>query len=94
MDNTLFSSLTSTITTDIGYALSAVMTVCALILGAQVGYRLYLRFTDGSDGDGGNDSENDAKWEEYYDEHGQEIEDMIHEHELAEDGDSRDTNIW
>lgn len=44
MDNTFFGSITDAVTTNVGFALTAVVTVCALILGATVGYRVYKRF--------------------------------------------------
>jgi hypothetical protein len=40
-----FSALTTALTTEVGSALTAVVSVAALILGASVGYRVYKRFT-------------------------------------------------
>lgn len=40
-----FSSLTTSLTTEVGSALTAVVSIAALILGATVGYRVYKRFT-------------------------------------------------
>ena len=44
-DNTFFSGITTQVASPIGMALSSVITICALILGATVGYRIYKRFT-------------------------------------------------
>lgn len=44
MDNTFFSGMSTSITGVVGMALTAVVIVAALILGATVGYRLYKRF--------------------------------------------------
>jgi hypothetical protein len=40
-----FEALTTALETEIGSALTAVVSVAALILGATVGYRVYKRFT-------------------------------------------------
>jgi len=45
MDNTFFSGMTTSVTGPVEMALVAVVSLCALILGATVGYRVYKRFT-------------------------------------------------
>ena len=45
VDNTFFSGLTSTVSGNIELALTAVLTIAALILGSTVGYKVYKRFT-------------------------------------------------
>ena len=44
MDNTFFTGLSTTLSGTIGLALTAVVVVAALILGAVVGFRVYKRF--------------------------------------------------
>jgi hypothetical protein len=45
MDNTFFTGLTSAVGGTLGLALTSVVVVAALILGAVVGFRVYKRFT-------------------------------------------------
>jgi len=45
MDNTFFTGLTTSVSGPVEAALSAVIVLAALILGATVGYKVYKRFT-------------------------------------------------
>lgn len=40
-----FAALTTSLTTEVNAALTAVAAIAAIILGARVGYRVYKRFT-------------------------------------------------
>jgi len=47
VDNTFFTSITTSITGVTDMALVAVVSIAAIVLGATVGYRLYKRFLAG-----------------------------------------------
>lgn len=70
LDNVIFGSLTSTVQTWIGLAISAAIPVIILILGAIVGYDVYKKLLlatevyDGSSGSGA-----DSKSRDYWNNH-------------------------